>query len=97
MTTFVVSEQPSSWHVHRFADTITEISSSMTNEEAAVSLALKKGMEDRPSQVLKISLNGDSRVIARFDKEEKSSDKDWWTALLNSRNSKGYGHIPGLF
>jgi hypothetical protein len=67
MITFVLSQYPDFWRLNRFSNNVSEIASGIPTEEQALALAIEKAKEECPSQVLRIAINGDSRVVAKFD------------------------------
>ena len=67
MTTYVLSQHASYWHMTRYADEKTEPLGQSTSEQAAFEAILKRAIKDKPSQILRINLNGDSKVVAKFD------------------------------
>jgi hypothetical protein len=94
MTTYVLSQHPSSWQVHRFAEDILEVASGVTTEDAAITLALDRAKLDRPSRILRIALNGDSRILFEFETEKKDEPS---TPHGGISGGPIRFHVPGLF
>ena len=69
MTTYVLSEQNARWNVYSFAEEadVNSIASGIPDEEEAMQIVLKKARDDQPSQILRITANGDSRLIVQFN------------------------------
>ncbi len=69
MTIYAISQQPSSWNVYRFSDNITEEAHGLSNEEEAFAEATRLAKATQPSRVIRIALNGDTRILAKFEME----------------------------
>ena len=68
MTTYVISQQPNTWHVHRYGETVTVLGAA-PSEEQATQLAVDYARKDAPSCILRIALNGAGKLIAMFSDE----------------------------
>ncbi|MFI5202801.1 MAG: hypothetical protein ACHQNE_10480 [Candidatus Kapaibacterium sp.] len=66
VTTFVLSQHPDCWNVHRLGEGVTIRAYGLPDEEDATEIALEEAKKEPPSQVLRISQSGDSKVIAQF-------------------------------
>ena len=69
MTTYVLSQHPTYWHVTRYGEEQGEPLFQSTSEEDALVAILAKAQEDRPSQIVRIALSGESRIVARFEND----------------------------
>jgi hypothetical protein len=68
MTTYVLSQHTSYWHVARYEDeTSGQPVIKTPSEKDALEAVLKEAKIDTPSQVLRIALSGESHIIAKFD------------------------------
>jgi hypothetical protein len=95
MITYVLSQHTDSWHIHRFAENISEIAAAIATEEDAVSIVLERAMADRPSRILRISINGDSRLLAEFGEEPKDEPGSHYPSMPGGGSIRY--HLPGLF
>ena len=84
MTTYILSQHKTVWKVHCYSGIFAGTLVGAGTEEEATILALRKSEAIRPSQVLRISLDGESSVIAKF--EEIRRDK---------RKGISHGAVPG--
>jgi hypothetical protein len=75
MTTYVLSQHRTCWHVHRYGahgiDDTSRATSKLPTEKDALETALRRAKKERPSQVLRVNMRGDSTVVARFRKTAK--------------------------
>ena len=70
MTTYVLSQHPTYWHITRYGDEEAgEPVLQSTSEEDALAQIVAKAQQDRPSQIVRIALSGESRIVARYDEE----------------------------
>ena len=71
MTTYVLSQHPGHWHIARYdgaeADTNVQPMIDSKSEEDALASILERAQDERPSQVIRIALSGESRIVAKFD------------------------------
>jgi hypothetical protein len=65
MTTYVISQQPNTWHVHRYGETVTVLGAA-PSEEQATQIAVDHARKDTPCCILRIALNGAGKLIAMF-------------------------------
>ncbi|GEM_PF-1741379 len=63
MTTYVLSQQPEGWQVHRYSDAISLIGMAHTEDQARA-MAFERAQKDAPAAVLRVGMNGESRFIA---------------------------------
>ena len=68
MTIYVITQQLSSWTVAKLCEEEARIlASDIPTEERALAVAVQKAQFEKPSRIVRISHNGDSRIIANFD------------------------------
>ena len=67
MTTFVLSEYESAWRIVKYGEELGEPLIQTSSEEDALAAITLLAQEQRPSQIIRISLSGVSRIIAQFD------------------------------
>jgi hypothetical protein len=77
MTTYVLSQHRTCWHVHRYGahgivHDLPGSAAKLPTEKEALENALTKARKERPSQVLRVNMRGDSTVIARFGKSARA-------------------------
>jgi hypothetical protein len=68
MTTYVISQQPNTWHVHRYGETVTVLGVA-PSEDQAMQMAMDYARKDAPSCILRIALNGAGKLIAMLPDE----------------------------
>ncbi len=66
-TTYVISQNSTCWSVHRLGEQVSRVASGVGSEEDALAIAMSKAKEDTPSQILRVSLTAEHRVIATYD------------------------------
>jgi hypothetical protein len=79
MTTYVISQQPNLWNVHRYGETVTMLGAA-PSEEQAMQIAMEHARKEAPSCILRIALNGAGRLVAMFADEVQQQ---------NARNQQG--------
>jgi hypothetical protein len=72
MTTYVISEQPNAWHVHRYGVDTVSVLGVTHSEEQARSIASDYAGKDAPSRIMRIAMNGMTSVIAFFRESVQS-------------------------
>jgi hypothetical protein len=75
MTTYVISEQPNAWHVHRYGENVAVLGAN-ASETQALRLAMEYARKDAPSCILRIAMNGAGKLVAMFgdDLQQHSSN-----------------------
>ena len=68
MTTYVISQQPNTWHIHRYGENVSVLGAA-PSEEQATQIAHDYARKDAPSCILRISLSGAGKLIAMFADE----------------------------
>jgi hypothetical protein len=67
MTTYILSEHPNYWYVAQYEDAKGGPVIKTPSEKEAETAAMRNAKAHRPSQVVRISLGGESIVLAKFD------------------------------
>lgn len=74
MTTYVISQQPNAWHVHRYGENVSVLGARAT-EELATQLAMDSARRDAPSCILRIALSGAGKLIAMFSDDRQQQQQ----------------------
>ena len=56
------------WNISLLREDRSEPLATASSEEEAIHSVLNEARKNTPSQILRIALNGDTRLIAKFDK-----------------------------
>jgi hypothetical protein len=67
MTTYILSQHPNYWYVAQYEGAKGGPVIKTASEKEALSAAMKNAKEHTPSKVVRISLSGESQVLAKFD------------------------------
>jgi hypothetical protein len=67
MTTFVLSQGDHVWRIVKYGEELGEPLIQCRSEDEAVAAIMELAREQRPSQIIRIAISGDSRIIAHFD------------------------------
>ena len=97
MVTYILSEHPTFWQIHRYTDEVVQLASGVPSEENALSIAQEYARLDRPSRILRISLRGDSNLVAEFDDRKHDKKQESPRTLPPTPGPTFGGHVPGLF
>jgi hypothetical protein len=72
MTTYVLSQLSTHWFVSQYGEESGEPLFQSTSEEDALAAIVEQARLHRPSQIVRISLSGESRIVAHFDEEPEA-------------------------
>jgi hypothetical protein len=67
MTTYILSQHPNYWYVAQYEGAKGGPIIKTASENEALSAAMKNAKEHIPSKVVRIAMNGESTVLAKFD------------------------------
>jgi hypothetical protein len=67
MTTYILSQHPNYWYVAQYEGTKGGPVIKTPSENEALAAAMKNAKQHMPSKVVRVTLSGESKVLAKFD------------------------------
>ena len=76
MTTYLVVHIDGSWQLHSQEDHATMISTDIASEEIAIEMAMGLARTNRPSQVMRMAISGDIKLLSVLGVERENAGSE---------------------